>query len=236
MMGKTAKEHDTFAAPTRYEVKMTCNEVYLPDLRAWLRLNREAFCHSYPERRVNNIYFDTPELDCIQDNGSGTGRRAKLRLRWYGEDLVHVRGALELKGKVAQQGWKLISDPITLDLSSGAWCDVLPRLRAQTDGRMAMWLDALAQPVLINRYWREYYESGDRQLRITVDWDQVAYDQLSYSHPNVSAPSRDIHEIVVEVKGDGRLSKRISDLLSTFPLRTARNSKYVSGALAALPW
>jgi len=233
-MAQPATDPDAFTSPTRYEVKMTCNEVYLPDVRAWLRLHREGFSQSYPPRRVNNLYFDTQEFDCLYDNLNGTGRRAKLRLRWYGESL-QVHGILELKGKIAQQGWKLVSAPVSLDLTAGAWTELLPQLRAQTEGRFDVWLGALVRPVLINHYWREYYESGDHEVRVTVDRDQATYDQLCYPHPNVSAPSQDKHEIVVEVKADGRLSRRISDLLSTFPLRTGRNSKFVTGVLEALP-
>jgi SPX domain protein involved in polyphosphate accumulation len=215
---------------------MTCNEVYLPDVRAWLRLHREGFCHSYPPRRVNNLYFDTLDLDCLNDNQMGTGNRAKLRLRWYGDNLAQANGVFELKGKVAQQGWKRTSAPVTLDLSVGSWAELLPQLRAQTEGLFDVWLGALARPVLINRYWREYYESGDQDMRVTVDWDQMAYEQFSYPRPNLTAPALDKHQIVVEVKADGKLHRRISDLLTTFPLRTGRNSKFASSVSEALPW
>jgi len=223
------------SSPTRYEVKMTCSEIYLPEVRAWLRLHREGFCHSYPERRVNNLYFDTFDFDCLNDNLTGTGNRAKLRLRWYGEDLSHIHGMFELKGKVAQQGWKLISTPVTLDLSVGSWAELLPQLHAQTEGRFDVWLGALARPVLINHYWREYYESASHEMRVTVDRDQAAYDQVCYPRPNLTAPAYDKHEIVIEVKADGKLHRRISDLLTTFPLRVGRNSKFANNVLGALP-
>jgi hypothetical protein len=215
---------------------MTCSEVYLPDVRAWLRLHREGFCHAYPARRVNNLYLDTLELDCLSDNQIGAGNRAKLRLRWYGEDLAHANGLLELKGKVAQQGWKRTSAPVALDLTAGSWAELLPQLRAQTEGLFDVWLGALARPVLINHYWREYLESGDGEMRATVDWGQAAYEQLSYPRPNLSVAALDHHQIVVEIKADGKLHQRISDLLTTFPLRTGRNSKFASSVLEALPW
>jgi len=236
-MTPTLQNGDSFpTSNTRYEVKMTCSEVYLPDVRAWLRLHREGFCHSYPARRVNNLYFDTRELDCVSDNLIGTGNRAKLRLRWYGEDLEHAVGMLELKGKVAQQGWKRISAPVTLDLNVGSWAELLPQLRAQTEGLFDVWLGALAQPTLINYYWREYYESADREVRATVDWDQVAYEQISYPRPNLWRPAPSKHQIAIEIKADGRLHRRISDLLSTFPPRVGQNSKYASSVLESLPF
>jgi len=224
------------AQAMRYEVKMTCNEVYLADVHAWLRLHREGFFEAYPRRRINNLYLDTLEFECLNDNLIGASQRSKLRLRWYGEDLAQAEGVLELKGRVAQQGWKKSSAPVTLDLRSGAWADLLQQLHAQTEGLFDVWVGALPQPVLINHYRRAYYESGDRALRVTLDWDQAAYGQVLHPRPNLVLPVFDQHDIVVEVKADGSAHRRLSDLLSSFPLRTGRHSKYVSGALAALPW
>ncbi|NLG29501.1 MAG: VTC domain-containing protein [Chloroflexi bacterium] len=219
----------------RYEVKMTCNEVYLPDVHAWLRLHREGFSEAYPSRRINNLYLDTLDYDCLYDNLNGAAERAKLRLRWYGEALERAEGVLELKGKVAQQGWKRSSARVALDLRTGSWADLLAALRSQTEGLFDVWLGALAQPVLINHYRRAYYESADHALRATIDWEQVAYEQVTWPRPNLDAPAFDNHQIVVEIKADGAAHRRISDLLTSFPLRTGRNSKYVSSVLSALP-
>jgi len=224
------------AQPMRYEIKMTCPEVYHPDVLAWLRLHREGFFEAYPPRRINNIYLDTLDYDCLSDNVQGAAERAKLRLRWYGEDVEHADGVLELKGKVAQQGWKKTSHRVTLDLRQSTWSDLLAQLRTQTEGLFDVWVGALARPVLINRYHRAYYESGDRVLRVTVDWDLMAYEQVLQARPNLDMPSFDPHLIVIEVKADGTVHRRISDLLTHFPLRPSRQSKYVTGTLSALPW
>ncbi len=234
-MTQLEPEPKTRILGTRYEVKMTCNEVYLADVHAWLRLHPEGFREAYPQRRINNLYLDTLEFDCLSDNLIGASQRAKLRLRWYGEDLAHANGVLELKGRVAQQGWKKSSEPVALDLRSGSWAELLPRLHAQTEGLFGIWVGALLRPVLINHYRRAYYESADQALRVTIDWDQAAYEQVMHPRPNLDAPSFDQHEIVVEVKAEGGAHRRVSDLLTSFPLRTGRHSKYVSSTLAALP-
>jgi hypothetical protein len=229
---------ESAAMPTnpalRYEVKMSCDAAYLPDVHAWLRLHYEGFREAYPARRINNLYLDTLDYDCLYDNLNGVAQRAKLRLRWYGEVLERAEGVLELKGKVAQQGWKRSSAPVVLDLRSGAWADLLTALRAQTEGLFDVWLGALAQPVLINHYRRAYYESADHALRATIDWQQVAYEQMAWPRPNLDAPSLDDHQIVVEIKADGAAHQRVSDLLTRFPLRTERHSKYVGSVLSAL--
>ncbi len=86
----------------RYEVKMTCSEIHLPDARAWINLHPDLFSEAYPPRQVNSLYFDTRDLDCLNDNLIGTGQRKKLRLRWYGAGYDAVQGTLELKCKSNQ--------------------------------------------------------------------------------------------------------------------------------------
>jgi hypothetical protein len=68
---------------TRYEVKMACDQVYLPDVRAWVQLHPAAFIEAYPLRQVNSLYFDTLDGDCLNANLIGISERRKLRLRWY---------------------------------------------------------------------------------------------------------------------------------------------------------
>ena len=65
--------------PTRYEIKMTCDEVFLGEVRAWVNLHPEVFLEAYPPRRVNSLYFDTLERDCLNDNLIGASDRAKNR-------------------------------------------------------------------------------------------------------------------------------------------------------------
>ncbi|MBN1639708.1 MAG: VTC domain-containing protein [Anaerolineae bacterium] len=222
---------------TRFEVKMTCDEMYLPDARAWVRLHPDVFGEAYPPRQVNNLYFDTPDLACLDANLVGVSDRAKLRLRWYGTDHVTVRGALELKHKVSQVGWKEICPiPDHVDLTTTSWFDLLTHLKAHATGQVGLWLAAADLPVLINSYMREYYESGDRQIRVTLDYEQVAYDQLMFPHPNLSLRAPAESRVVVEVKADSRLHRRVSEVVSSFPLQTDRNSKYVNGVMEALSW
>ena len=39
----------------------------------------------YKNRRVNSIYYDTNDLDCLWDNINGFSNRDKYRVRWYNE-------------------------------------------------------------------------------------------------------------------------------------------------------
>ena len=61
----------------------------------------------------------------------------------------------------------------------------MQRLREQADEPFALWLFTTDQPTLISSYMREYYESIDRQVRVTIDYDLVAYRQVMYTSPNL---------------------------------------------------
>jgi len=219
----------------RYEIKMTCDEVYLPEVRAWMQLHPAGFVEAYPPRQVNNVYLDTSEMDCLNDHLDGILDRSKLRFRWYGQDPASARGALELKHKSSQVGWKEYSPiPMTFDLTAIAWHDWVQQLRTFAEGNIAACLAWRDRPTLLNHYRREYYESGDRQVRVTVDRDQAVYEQLGYTSPNLAFRTLAEGRIVIEVKSEPRFSRRVSDVLSSFPLWAEPNSKYVRGMLA--PW
>lgn len=219
----------------RYEVKMTCSEIYLPDVRSWVRLHPDAFIEAYPSRQVNNVYFDTQELDSFVDHVSGASARSKLRYRWYGEDYAAVQGALELKHRTNQLSWKeLCPIPVTFDLSAISWTDLMQVLRQHAQGAMGIWLATKDRPTLLNSYQREYYESLDGQVRITIDYAQRAYEQVTYLVPNLTMRAPFESPLVVEVKADPTLQRRVSNTLSSLPMQVERNSKYISGVQDAL--
>jgi hypothetical protein len=221
--------------PTRYEIKMTCDEIYLPDVRAWIDLHPETFIEAYPPRRVNSIYFDTHETECLLDNLIGTGERQKLRFRWYGDDCSSVRGTLELKCKSNQLGWKEHCPlPITFDLTSISWDAFVRQVKEQVSGLFAVQLSQLDQPTLVCTYMRAYYESIDHQIRVTADHNVTAYEQITSLKPNLKIKAPIPPHVIVEVKAAPALHRRISDVLSSFPIQVGRNSKYVNGILDSL--
>lgn len=218
----------------RYEIKMTCDEVLLPDVRAWVRLHPDAFFEAYPARQVNNLYLDTPEVQCLGDNLLGASQRCKVRFRWYGTDYRAVQGTLELKCKLNQVGWKeRCPVPVTLDLETISWDECLRHLERHATGEMALWLSRIDRPTLLNCYAREYYESMDRQIRLTIDHSQKVYEQISYPGLNLVARSPIESRLVVEVKCNPDLHRRLSNVLSSLPLQVERNSKYVNGLLSS---
>lgn len=235
MVRKGSAESQPIRERPRYEVKLTCAGIYLPEVRAWVRMHPDSFVGAYQPRRVNSLYLDTYEADCLDDTVTGVDNRTKVRFRWYGEDYSRVEGVIELKRRSGRVGWKEIHPiPLIFDLASTSWPDFMLRLREQVDGALLPWLCCGGQPTLITSYVRQYYESMDRRVRLTVDQDVAAYEQVMQLAPNlqVKAPSSD--QIVIEVKGDPALHRRLSAVLSSLPMVVTRNSKYVSGLTASL--
>ena len=220
---------------TRYEVKAVCPpHVHLAEIRSWIELHPEGFAPSYLPRQVNSIYLDTDELACMEDNLDGTAERTKLRYRWYGPGHRAVRGVLELKYKSNRLGWKEYRDvPVPFDLTTISWYDWMCELQAHATGPFAEWLARSSHPTLINSYVREYYESPDELIRVTIDHDLVYYDQLAYSQPNLSYSTLADDRVVIEIKADSHLHRRVSQVLAGFPIRPDRFSKYVQGLLSA---
>ncbi len=226
-------EQDMRAA--RYEIKMICDEMYLPDVRAWVNVHPESFIEAYRPRRVNTLYFDTHVADCLADNLMGASTRGKLRFRWYGDDHSHAQGVLELKRKSGQLGWKeTLPIPVVFDLTDICWSDFVRQLRGEVDGLFAIWLSSNDRPTLINTYMREYYESMDHQVRLTIDYALAVYEQIMHSTPNLVLQPPASSQLVVEVKTAPSLYRRLSRLLSLFPLQVGRNSKYVNGMMRSL--
>ena len=83
-------------------------------------------------------------------------------------------------------------------------------------------------------YQREYYATMDGTVRVTLDWEQVAYDQRMSLRPNRTTrlPLKDL--IVIEVKAHRDQEARAAEVMRRFPLSRRRNSKYANGLLAAL--
>jgi hypothetical protein len=88
--------------------------------------------------------------------------------------------------------------------------------------------------VLFNRYVREYYTTPDGAVRVTLDSQQAAYDQRLAARPNLRVPLHVENALVLEIKGDRDRADRVQSVAGAFPIPRTRNSKYATGALAAL--
>ena len=144
-----------------------------------------------------------------------------------------VRGVWELKRKKAGLGWKVtqrLGCPIALDRPM-TWMQIVPRLRSTASDVIATHLDSMFVPTLINHYERRYYESWNGTVRATVDYHQAFYDQRFSAMPNLNRRTPSADDLVLELKAAPEHYDRLIGVVQSFPMRLARNSKYVNGIL-----
>lgn len=217
----------------RLEIKFVAYEINYHTLLHWLRMHPAGFVAPYPDRRVNNIYFDTHSYLAFTDNLSGSSSRTKVRYRWYGESPGPDAGTLEIKQKRNFFGWKLrYKVPKTLYKNEANWRAIRQSLLAQLPPDGKKWLDANPMPVLINRYLRKYFVSSDGKVRATIDTQQAVWDQRFKPSPNFTRSANLAKTIVVEFKFDRQDRDLASRLLQGMPLRVSRHSKYINGVRA----
>lgn len=214
----------------RFEIKSSYPREMDPAVVAWVRAHRLAFRVPYPDRRINNVYLDTYDLRAFAENVAGISSRSKARFRWYGPEDLPRPGTLEFKNKLAALGWKdnfkITSNP---HAPGGTWRDFQRTLRRSLPAADRIRFDACGQPTLINRYTRRYFVSRDGRVRITLDAEQVMYDQLRSPFPNVTRRTNLPEVHVLEVKCEEDDHRALWDTLSDCPVRISRFSKYSAG-------
>jgi len=225
---------DSVPEDARYEIKFVADATRHHELEQWIRMNPAGFRTSYPPRWVNNVYFDTPDLLAFAENLSGASARSKVRLRWYGETFAPMQTKLEVKRRRNTFGWKHIYPAGPVDLNRGGWSVIRRSLRRALPPEGRAWLDAHPQPVLLNRYHRQYFESPAGKLRATLDWRQQVWDQRLKNTPNLRNRSNLPDTLVVEIKFQRENDRLGAHAIDGIPIRVSRNSKYVIGVESIL--
>ena len=90
----------------RLEIKYTAPETEYHRLFHWVKHHKHGFFVHYPDRIVNNIYFDSQDYSSFWETLSGFSSRTKVRYRWYGETFSPEEGILEFKNRKNQYTWK----------------------------------------------------------------------------------------------------------------------------------
>lgn len=190
---------------------------------AWVRqsvlMHTASFRTLYPDRCINNIYFDTPDLAGFYENVAGVPQRRKHRLRWYGERTDYLRKpTFEIKIKDGEMGGKEKQK-----LDSLEW----PGLRAAFREIPALRYLPL-RPVLVNTYHRSYLGTPDGRFRITID-HQLRFAPFHwYLHPRPFHFLPD-NAVVMELKYEQEYDDEARRILHNIPFRQTKNSKYVTG-------
>ena len=214
----------------RYERKFFLTSLTKYHLTVMVRNHPCRFSESYPERHVNNIYFDTVGMSHLWDNVAGITPRVKVRLRWYGEFFGPVsKPVLEFKVKNNELGSKasFVMDPLTIDerLSLESVNDHFRRI--DMPETLKEYLLSLRFS-LMNRYRRAYFASRDGKFRITIDSDLEFMSPISPQRHFLHRAEREMTAIL-ELKYDETYDDEAGVISNYFPFRMTKSSKYVSG-------
>ena len=195
----------------------------------------------YPTSTISNIYFDTEQFDMIQEDGQGTKRKEKIRMRTYLNQVQpDSQVFLEIKSKDrADVGRKhrLLSTPqsITQFMTKG-------QLDSSIKDRMMIekiqQLQEEYQQAIIPRMYIYYDRFSLKEkkeisgfpynkIRITID------QNLTYRDENVSLfsgkdgfPLLNEDIVIMEIKAPGRKPQWLQDILDQYGLVEQKFSKY----------
>ena len=222
-----------FTSEYRYERKFSTIELSKFEIESIVKMHPALFTEIFYQRYVNNIYFDTINLNNYYDNIEGATDRMKVRVRWYDDLFGFVqKPVLEIKIKKGFLG-KKISIPLpSFELQENTKItDILNPVNNLQD---SLRIDFKSlKPSLLNRYSRNYYQSSNKRYRITIDSDQSYYkiNQLDNFFLN---KIRDKDTVILELKYNQESDFGANDITSKFPFRVTKSSKYVNGVQKVL--
>ena len=214
----------------RYERKFRVDQITRAEIENIIKLHPAGFIETFPLRYVNNVYFDSNNLQTYVDNMDGISNRTKVRIRWYGELFGMIaKPTLEYKIKRNQAGAKsqhsleafMFEPGVTIQNIRAAVADAdIPEDKKHKFMQL--------RPVLLNRYTRKYYSSADGQYRLTLDYD-LYYYRIQETNNTFLHHSVDRRASIIELKYPFVLDKDAHKICSQFPFRMTKNSKYVTG-------
>jgi len=214
----------------RYERKYFITQITDKDIDSIVKLHPAIFSEIFHERSVNNIYFDTPELNNYFDNIDGNLYRVKSRIRWYGRTFgVIEKPVLELKIKNGLLGRKEAYSLDTFKLDGHFNMQKIVQIIQNTNIPEIVTIGIKSsQPTLLNKYNRKYFLSADKRYRITIDTNQVFYRIGSQNNFFLNKIKNDLN-VILELKYNIDADDDVNRITEHFPFRLTKSSKYISG-------
>ena len=206
----------------RFERKYRVENLSMNHIIQIIKSHPASFYKLFPDRTVNNIYFDSPSMVCLNDNLMGINVRKKYRVRWYGDDIkTIIKPKLEVKYKENELGGKTIFDVEEFSLSN------IKDIQRQVNKTIPQ--QFTLQPTLLNSYKRSYWGTKDGKFRITIDSD-LCFHSLRHS-PNFFKYVHKDKVVIVELKYEQEDEKDLKRITHFLPFRLSKNSKYVNGIM-----
>lgn len=234
----------------RTEVKFALPRADLGKLESILEVNCRRVIYRNRTSRVSSLYFDDPRLSASRENIEGSGRRSKVRLRWYDSPFPGEEAFLEIKrrrgGATTKERHRT---PLAKPFEPSPLWETARAIASSLPPSSSEALLARPDAVVIVEYERSYFEAAGGSLRITLDSDLVFFSQVGHLLPSrrFPVPARDL--VILEAKAafqdaespespeSPESEDRMRELLFPLAPRVTRSSKYVLGcqALGLLP-
>ena len=214
----------------RNEKKFLLYKVSRKALFIQYKLSNLLLSQSYPDRWVNNIYFDNINMDLFNQSIEGQSKRAKVRLRWYGDFHNLENPLLELKSKSGHKNIKksiLIKGKLTYDKNLSKFFNSL--INSKGLHKNYKYLLKELRPVLANRYFRSYHLSANNKYRVTTD-AYLNFANLMTSSLNSLYWKKQKDVSIVELKfnkSDDYIVNFMTEMCSRY--RMSQISKYTYG-------
>jgi len=214
----------------RYERKFFISQLSVHEVESFIKHHPSLFSEIYHTRYVNNIYFDSVNMEDYLSNINGLLYRKKTRIRWYGDLFGNIENAsLELKTKKGllgvKQSYRFPS--FFINNSSNVQTFLTAIRKSEIPESLRQQLKSL-RPVLLNQYRRKYFLSSDKNYRITVDTDFKFFRINSYNNSFLHKMTNRFC-IVLEVKYNQDRDAAAEHITNYFPFRITKSSKYVTG-------
>jgi hypothetical protein len=214
----------------RFERKFNNTDLSYAEVESIVRLHPALFRPIFQPRWVNNIYFDSSELDSFHDNVDGALFRTKSRIRWYGELFGTIeKPILEFKFKRGLLGRKETHRLAPFFIGDGFDSETVSSNLSASDLPETVILHMKnSTPTLVNRYCRKYFRSADGRYRITMDSEQQFYS-VGPRNNRFLCRAENNNDVILELKYAQAHDMDAEQITTQFPFRLSKSSKYVSG-------
>lgn len=215
---------------SRYERKFVVSQLSKADIEQIVKNHPAVFSEIFHERFINNIYLDTPNLMSYVDNNVGKSHRKKVRIRWYGDlfdDIQHP--ILEFKLKTGALGDKhsFPLEPFILNESFSIDCLKENLLNSNLPDWVINEI-LILEPSLLNRYSRKYFQTIDKNYRLTID-SKLEYHDISRRNNNFIKHDINYIDNIIELKYENNKDNKADFITNNLPFRMTKSSKYVNG-------
>jgi len=210
----------------RIESKFILNNLGLN--KVLLLTKKNGFIRSFPNRKINSLYYDNDQLICVKDNLGGITPRSKFRLRWYG-DLEKDKNNLqfEKKIKIGIAGYKEIFK-FDNDISIKDIDYTILGLQKISNIYDPSFLPKEFSPKLICSYERQYFEN-QKSVRLTFD-SNIKFWSLRNKNLNVMSEIPSFSGFnILEFKFEADKTIEMLPIFRRLPYPSSRCSKYLIG-------